>query len=43
MPKGRHSFPDKKEEQDRLSKVIALAPLFTLILRILELILKISE
>jgi hypothetical protein len=42
MPKGADRRPgNKKEEQDTLAKVIYLAPLFALILQILELILKI--
>ena len=39
---GRERLPDKKEERDRfLSKVISLAPLLSLVIQVLELILKI--
>jgi hypothetical protein len=41
MPNGRDRLPGKNEEQDPLTKVIGLAPLFSLVLQILELILKI--
>jgi hypothetical protein len=42
MPTGKDRLPDKKEEeQDHLAKVVSLAPLATLVLQILELILKI--
>ena len=41
MPKGKKLLPDKKEERDLLTQVRILAPLFDLIIRILELILKI--
>jgi hypothetical protein len=42
MSKGKEHLPGKKEEQDRiLSKAISLAPLFNLIIRVLELIFKI--
>jgi hypothetical protein len=42
MSKDKDCLPDnKKEEQGRLSRVIALAPLFALILQLLELLLKI--
>ena len=42
MPKGRERLPDKKEEQGPiLSKMVYLAPLLSLILQILELLLKI--
>ncbi|MDR0648222.1 MAG: hypothetical protein LBF92_02655 [Synergistaceae bacterium] len=41
MPDGRDRLPGKKEEQDRLTKVTSLAPLLTLALQILELILRI--
>jgi hypothetical protein len=41
MPKGRERLPGKKEEQDRLTKVASLAPLPNLIIRVLELVLKI--
>jgi hypothetical protein len=41
MPNGRDRLPGKTEEQGPLSKVIDLAPLFSLVLQILELILKI--
>jgi hypothetical protein len=42
MSKDTDRRPDnKKEEQDTLTKVISLAPLFALILQILELLLKI--
>jgi hypothetical protein len=40
MPKGRDRLPGKKEEQDRLAKVVFLAPLLNLIIRVLELVLK---
>jgi hypothetical protein len=38
---GKDRLPDKKEEQDHLSKVMRLAPLLNLAIRILELMLKI--
>ena len=42
MPKDRGRLPgNKKEEQDTLTKVVFLAPLLNLIIRALELILKI--
>ena len=41
MPRGKKLLPDKKEERDLLSKVRYLAPLFELILRVIELLLKI--
>jgi hypothetical protein len=42
MPKGRHYLPDnKKEEKGRLTKVKALTPLLSLIIRILELMLRV--
>jgi hypothetical protein len=42
LPKGRKRLPDKKEEQGSiLSRLNDLAPLLNLIIRILELILKI--
>jgi hypothetical protein len=42
MSKDKNRLPDnKKEEQDRLSKVTSLAPLFELVIRILEMVLKI--
>jgi hypothetical protein len=41
MPNGRGRLPDNKEEQDHLSKVAVLAPLLTVVLQFLELILKI--
>jgi hypothetical protein len=42
MSKDKDRLPDnKKEEQGPLSRVIALAPLFDLIIRVLELALKI--
>ncbi|MDL2264281.1 hypothetical protein LJC31_06470 [Synergistaceae bacterium OttesenSCG-928-I11] len=41
MPKGKGDLPDKTEERGLLSKVIALAPLLTLALQFLELVLKI--
>ena len=42
MPKGADRRPgNKEEEQDTLTKVIYLAPLITLILQFLELLLKI--
>ena len=41
MPDGRDRLPGKKEEQDLLSKVVHLAPLLTLALQILELVLRI--
>jgi hypothetical protein len=37
---GDHLPDNKKEEQDPLTKVISLAPLFAVILQLLELILK---
>ena len=41
MPTGRDRRPsDKKEERDPLSQVLYLAPLFALILQLLELLLK---
>ena len=42
MPKGKGLLPDKKEEQGpTLTKLTTLAPLFDLLIRVLELILKI--
>jgi hypothetical protein len=42
MPKGRHYLPDnKKEEKGPLTKVKALTPLLNLILKALELVLKV--
>jgi hypothetical protein len=41
MPDGKDRLPSKKEEQDLLTKVMRLAPLFELALRILELLLKV--
>jgi hypothetical protein len=41
MRKGRDRLPGKKEEHGPLSKVLDLAPLFELVIRILELMLKI--
>ena len=41
MPRGKNLLPDEKEERDLLTRVRYLAPLLNLILRILELILKI--
>jgi hypothetical protein len=42
MSKDRNGLPgNKKEEQDHLSKVVALAPLFAVVLQFLELLLKI--
>ena len=41
MPKDIRLLPDKKEEQGPLSKMVYLAPLLNLILRVLELTLKI--
>ena len=42
MIKGRDRLPgNKKEEQDHISKAISLVPLLNLIIRGLELILKI--
>jgi hypothetical protein len=41
MSKDRDNLPGKTEEQGPLSKVIDLAPLFMVILQVLELILKI--
>jgi len=45
MPDGDDSLPEreerKTEEQGPLSKMVYLAPLFELVIRILELILKI--
>jgi hypothetical protein len=39
---GKERLPEsKKEEQDTLSRVIYLAPLLTLVLQLLELVLKI--
>jgi hypothetical protein len=46
MPKGRKRLPEKsgkKEEQDRLAKVVSLAPLLKLALEFLELILRIFK
>lgn len=40
MPDGRDNLPDKKEERDTLAKVIALAPLLSVILQLLELALR---
>ena len=41
MSRDRDSLPGKKEEQGPLAKVMNLAPLLDLIIRILELILKV--
>jgi hypothetical protein len=42
MPDGRERLPESKtEERGPLAKVIDLAPLFNLIVRVLELLLKI--
>ena len=42
MSKDRGRLPESKnEEQDRLAKVVSLAPLLTLVLQLLELLLKI--
>ncbi|MDR1943828.1 MAG: hypothetical protein LBQ19_03305 [Synergistaceae bacterium] len=41
MPKGKDNLPDNKEEQDHLSRALALAPLLTVFLQFLELLLKI--
>jgi hypothetical protein len=43
MPKGADRRPDNKEEErdTLLTKLVYLAPLFTLILQVLDLILKI--
>jgi hypothetical protein len=42
MPNGRDSLPgNKKEEQDTLTKAVFLAPLFSLALRLLELLLRV--
>jgi hypothetical protein len=41
MSKDEDRLPGKKEEQGPLAKVIDLAPLFELVIRILELVLKI--
>jgi hypothetical protein len=42
MPKGRKRLPDKKEEQGpSLARLKDLAPLLNLIIRVLELLLKI--
>ena len=41
MPNGKDRLPDKKEERDLLTKVRHLAPLLNLVIRVLELILKI--
>ena len=41
MPRGTDRLPDKKEERGPLTKVLILAPLFSVILQILELLLKI--
>jgi hypothetical protein len=43
MPKGRGSLPDKKEEQGPLPKVKDLAPLLSLIIQLLELLLKLLK
>jgi hypothetical protein len=41
MPDGRERLPEsKKEEQDHLAKVVSLAPLLTLALQFLELVLR---
>jgi hypothetical protein len=41
MSKDGNGLPgNKKEEQDRLAKVVSLAPLFAVILQFLELVLK---
>lgn len=41
MPKGEDNLRgNKKEEQDSLARVIYLAPLLNLVLRLLEIILK---
>ena len=42
MSKDRGLLPDKKEERDLLTQVLALAPLIEVILRIIELALKIA-
>ena len=42
MPNGKDSLPGEKEERDpTLTKVLRLAPLLELVIRILELMLKI--
>jgi hypothetical protein len=41
MSKDRESLPENEEEQDALTTMVSLAPLFNLIIRALELILKI--
>jgi hypothetical protein len=42
MSKDRESLPEnKREEQDTLTRVVHLAPLFELVIRVLELLLKI--
>ena len=43
MPDGRGSLPDKKEERGLLTRAIVLAPLFSLIIQILEFALKILK
>jgi hypothetical protein len=40
MPNGRDRLPDNKEEQDTLARVVFLAPLLTVVLQVLELLLK---
>jgi hypothetical protein len=42
MPKGRKHLLDKKEERDLPTTVRKLAPLFDLVLRLLEIILKLA-
>jgi hypothetical protein len=42
MPDGKDRLPDKKEEQDSLlTKVVSLAPLLDLVIRVFELLLRI--
>jgi hypothetical protein len=42
MPTGKDNLPGSKtEEQGHLSRVLSLAPLFELVIRVLELVLKI--
>ncbi len=40
MPKGNDDLPDNTEERDLLDKVCDLAPLISVILQLLELVLK---
>lgn len=41
MPKGRNSLPDnKRRSETTLAKVLSLAPLLSLIIQVLEFVLK---